>query len=114
MYLSFRVALHKRAIVLQGGLPLRAYGPGPHTAWGFGLSVQKVDTRPLLLDMPREIRAVLPEGWIAEARVGSTERAVIYREGRPIVFLRPGDFAYWTVDPSVELRTFSTLDPIEI
>jgi regulator of protease activity HflC (stomatin/prohibitin superfamily) len=114
MYLSFRVALHERAILLRDGLPLRAYEPGSHTAWGFGLSVQMLDTRPLLLDMPREIRAVLPEGWIAETRVGTTERAVLYRDGRPIVFLRPGAYVYWTVDPSVELRKFSTRDPIEI
>ena len=61
MRLIHQVALHERAVLLKHGLPIRALGPGRHSIWGFGLSVETFDTRELLVDLPEAIRAVFGE-----------------------------------------------------
>lgn len=106
------VALHERAIVLEDGLPREALGPGRHVRWGFRIDVVKVDTRHLVVALAPEARAVLPAGWIDEVRVASHERAVLYRDGVPQLFLRPGIHRFWTVDETVELKLFSVDQPM--
>lgn len=106
------VALHERAIVLSSGLPREALGPGRHVRWGFRIDVVKVDTRPLILGLAREARVVLPEAWFDEVKVGVHERAVLFRDDVPQVFLRPGVHRYWTVDETVKLAVFSVDDPM--
>ena len=106
------VALHERAVVLHHGLPVRALGPGRHTVWGFGRSVERFDTRRLVVDLPDELRAVVGEAAFGEARIAPHQRGVLFRRGRPEVFLRPGLHRYWAVDPSVELSVFDTRLPV--
>jgi regulator of protease activity HflC (stomatin/prohibitin superfamily) len=112
MFTKLEVALHERAVLFRHGLPVRAYGPGAHTAFGFGLSVQRYDTRGLLAVMSPEIRDVFPAGAIARATIHPRERGVLFRAGRPQLFLGVGQHHYFTVDETVELRVYSTLDPI--
>ena len=109
---THQVALHERAVVLKHGLPIQALGPGRHTVWGLGLTVRSFDTRELLVDLPDAVRAVLGEELFGEARLAANQRGVLFRRGRPVVFLRPGMHRYWAVDPSIELHVFDTGEPV--
>src|SRR5690242_7748552 len=107
MLKSIRVKLNERVVIFKDGLPRRAYGPGRHRLWGRGLSEQRWDTDKLVFRALPEVRAILPADWYREVTVSALERAILYRDAVPVVFLRPGVHRYWSVDASVELRVFS-------
>ena len=108
------VDLDERVVVSRRGLPLRALGPGRHFLWGFGLSERAWSTTPLVFDMPPELRTVLPADWFSEVTIGVNERAVLWRDGRPVLFLGPGAHRYWEVDDTLRVQVFSVLDPMPV
>ncbi|MCB9593223.1 MAG: slipin family protein [Sandaracinaceae bacterium] len=112
MHTTQNIALHERGVLLRHGLPLRALGPGRHSIWGYGRTVMVLDTRKLVVDLPDEVRAVFAEGTFGEARLAAHERGVLFRQGRPQVFLGPGFHRFWALDPSVELHVFDTGEPV--
>ncbi|MFZ5890032.1 MAG: slipin family protein [Myxococcota bacterium] len=112
MLRSIRVQLHERVVLLRHSLPQRALAPGRHWLWGNGYSVQRFDTTDLLFRAMPEVRAVLPRDWFAEVKLDKLERAVLYRDGAPLYFLRPGTHRYWTVDASVRLEIFDVRDSL--
>lgn len=112
MFKRIAVKLNERVVVFRNGLPVRALGPGRHIVWGFRLTEQRWETAGLIFGALPEVRAVLPADWYAEVTVQDGQRAVVFGDGRPKVFLRPGTYRYWTVDPSVELRVFSVTEPM--
>ncbi|MGF1469051.1 MAG: slipin family protein [Sandaracinaceae bacterium] len=111
MFKIVRIDLHERAAVLVRGRPRFGLGPGTHVLLGLAVEVRRYDTFGLLANLPPEVRAVLPEGWTAEAVIGVDERGVLFRDGHPMRFLRPGHQRYWTVDPGVELRVYALDEP---
>ncbi len=58
------------------------------------------------------VRALLPAEWYAEATLDALERGVLFRDGTPIAFLRPGTHRYWIVDPSVRLEVYRVDEPM--
>ena len=112
MFKRIRLKLNERAVIFKNGLPLRAYGPGRHTLWGRHLTEQRWDTDKLVLHALPEVRAVLPAEWYREVTIGALERGVLYRDGAPRVFLRPGVHRYWIADPSVRLAVFNVAEPL--
>ncbi len=111
MYKVFQFDLGERAVVLHYGVPLSALGPGRHVVWGFGLSalVYKVDA--ILCGAPAEARQVMPQDWLAELQLHNQQRAVVFREGKPVLFLRPGIYRIWAV-PSMRVDILSVDDPV--
>lgn len=107
MFKRIRVKLNERVVLFRNGLPVRALGPGRHFAWGFRLTEQRWKTDELVFKALPEVRAVLPAQWYAEATLNTRERGVLFQDGTPRAFLRPGVHRFWTVDPSVEFRVFS-------
>ena len=101
------VKIDERVLILRRGLPLRALGPGAHWLWGFGLEERRWSTDPIVFDMPAELRLLLPADWYSEITVGTHERAVLWRDGRPIVFLGPGTHRYWELDDTIRVQVFS-------
>jgi len=104
------VDLDERVVITRRGLPLRALGPGRHFLWGFGLGERAWSTTPLVFDMPPELRAVLPADWFSEITIGVHERGVLWRDGRPVLFLAPGTHRYWEVDETLRVQVFSVHD----
>ena len=107
MFHVIEVALDERAVVLKSGLPSEALGPGRHRRWGFNLAVRRFRVDGLMFKAPAEVRAVVPNDWFDEVRLGKRERAIIWRDGMPERFLRPGVHRFWTVDPTVALTVMS-------
>jgi regulator of protease activity HflC (stomatin/prohibitin superfamily) len=115
MYQVIRVKLNERAVVFKNGLPLRALGPGRHVFWTFWmtrLSEQRWTTDNLLFEALPEVRDTLPPTWFEEVTLGARERGVLYADGRPRVFLRPGTHRHWSLDPSVRLDVLSIDAPV--
>lgn len=112
MFKSIRVKLNERVVIFRNGLPLRALGPGRHRLWGRNLTEQRWDTDKLVFRALPEVRAVIPHEWYGEAELGPLQRGVLYRDGAPAVFLRPGVHRYWTLDDSVKLVVFDTREPL--
>lgn len=107
MMKSIRIKLNERVVLFNDGLPFRALGPGKHLVWGFSLTEQRWSTDTILFQALPEVRAVLPTEWYGELALAKDQRAVVYRDGQPKVFLRPGTYRYWKVDPSVRVEIFS-------
>lgn len=106
MMKTLQVKLNERVVLYKDSLPVRALGPGRHRAFGTRISEQRWNTDQLVFQALPEVRALLPREWFRQVSLGADQRAVLYRDGRPVLFLRPGTYRYWTVDDSVELRTF--------
>jgi regulator of protease activity HflC (stomatin/prohibitin superfamily) len=107
-----RVQLNERVVIFKDSLPRNVLGPGRHALWGYRLTEQRFKTDELVFDALPEVRAVLPSNQFAEVTLGSRERAVLYRDGKPRKFLRPGTHRFWTIDPSVELRIYAVDAPM--
>jgi regulator of protease activity HflC (stomatin/prohibitin superfamily) len=112
MFKIIRVKLSERVVVLRGGVPLRALGPGRHIVWGRELSEQRFNVADLVFRALPEVRAVLPSAEYREVTIAPLERGVLFRDGVPVVFLRPGVHRFWTVDRSVEMSIFDVRQPL--
>lgn len=106
------VDLNERVVLTHNGLPVRALGPGRHWVWGFDLSVRRWSTDSIVFDMPAELRAVLPQAWFEEIFLGPMERAVLWHDGRPKLFLQPGTHRFWRLDDTMRIQTFSVREPM--
>jgi len=105
------VRINERAVVLKNGLPKRALGPGRFWLWGFNQSVLVFDTDQLVLRAQPAVRELLAESF-SEVKLGREERGIVHRDGRPVLFLRPGVHRVWSVDPSVELVVHRVDEPL--
>lgn len=112
MYKTIRVPLNERVVIFRNGLPREALGPGQHTVWGLRLMEQRFKTDQLLFEALPEVRAVLPQDWYSEIALDKRQRGVLYKDGKPKRFLRPGQYRFWTVDPSVKLEVFDVDQPM--
>lgn len=112
MMKSVRVKLDERVVLFRDGLPLRALGPGRHTVWGFSFTELRFSTELLVFEAPAAVRAVIPEGWFGEVALATDERAIVSRDGRPVLFLKPGTHRYWKVDDTVRVEVFSVHQPM--
>jgi regulator of protease activity HflC (stomatin/prohibitin superfamily) len=112
MFTTYFIPIGERAVLLRDGLPLRALPPGKHRVFGGGHSLVRLNVAPILVSVPAEIRAALPAEWLRELTLGARERALVLRDGRPVLFLRPGVHRLFTVDPTVEVRVLSLDAPV--
>lgn len=112
MFKTFKVKLNERVVVFKHGLPQRAVGPGKHRLFGRGFTEQRWDTSKLVFSALPAVRELLPREWFAEVTLGALERGVLFHDGHPVAFLRPGTHRYWTVDPSVKLVVYDTGEPL--
>lgn len=111
MMKSYLIKLDERVVVFKDALPLRALGPGRHTVWGFGLTEARWQTSPLTFRASPEVRAVMPADWYGEVKLSPRERGILYHDGHPKLFLRPGTHRYWKIDDTVRLDVLSVDAP---
>lgn len=111
LFTTIRVPLAQRAVLFEDGLPTRALPPGKHRFWG-GKDAVFFKTDELVFDAAAEVRAVLPADWYAETTIGARQRGVLYRDARPVRFLRPGTHRFWTVDATTVLLVLEVDQPV--
>jgi regulator of protease activity HflC (stomatin/prohibitin superfamily) len=106
MFQVVQVKLNERVVLFEDSLPLRAFGPGRYFVWGRRFTEQRFNTTDLVFRALPEVRAMLQADWFREVAIAPLERAVLFRDGVPVVFLRPGVHRFWMVDASVTLTKF--------
>ena len=103
--------LNQRAVLMRSGKPERVLAPGHYAFWGpqLKLAMWKVDD--LAFWAQPEVLEMLPVTWYRAIELAPHQRAVVLRDDKPRLFLRPGLHRIWTVDPNVVIRTFDINEP---
>jgi regulator of protease activity HflC (stomatin/prohibitin superfamily) len=109
--LAVTVDADHRGVLLRDGVPERALAPGFHAFWGPRLASFAWAVTEVAFAAPPAMLAVLPRDWFRTIELGTLERAVVFRDGKPVKFLRPGVHRVWTIDPTVDVRTYTVTDP---
>ncbi|MEO6777232.1 MAG: SPFH domain-containing protein [Kofleriaceae bacterium] len=103
--------LDQRAVLLRKGQPERVLAPGHHAFWGNQLKLATWKVDDLAFWAQPEVLAMLPVTWYRTVELAANQRAIVLRDDKPRLFLRPGTHRIWTVDPNVEIRTFDITEP---
>lgn len=114
MLTTIHIKLDERAVLFRGGLPVRALGPGKHTVWGWDITVQRWPLTTLVFEALPEVRAVLPAHWYEEVTVAPGQRAIVFQDGKPKVFLRPGTHRVWKVDDTLLVQLLSLAETMPV
>ena len=109
--LETTIDMNQRAVLVRDGKPERVLEPGHYAFWGTQnkLLTWKIDD--LVFWAQPEVLAMLPPTWFQTIHLAATERAVLFRDDKPMKFLRPGVHRVWMLDPTVAIRTYSVTDP---
>ncbi|MBP8805868.1 MAG: slipin family protein [Kofleriaceae bacterium] len=99
--------LHQRAVLVRDGAPERVLGPGRHAFWGERLHLVTWNLDELVFTGAAEVLALVPPTWFTTVALEADQRAVIFRDQRPVKFLRPGLHRVWTLAPGVAVQVFA-------
>ena len=104
--LEAHMELNQRAVLLRDGKPERVLVPGHYAFWGKHnkLAIWNIDD--VVFQAQADVLAMIPTAWYATLDLGITQRAVVFRDAKPIKFLRPGVHRLWTVNPNVAVQTY--------
>src|SRR5688572_12171600 len=96
------VPLRERVLVHINGRPERYLAPGRHRLFGAFKRVQlfRHDTSKLLAELDASELELVPAEDLRTLKLQSHERALVFRRGRPALWLRPGEHQVWTVERS--------------
>lgn len=111
VFKTITVRMNERAVLLRDGLPVRALAQGRHTFW-----TQRVDAVIFKLDepvfsAPPPVLEMIPTDWYETVSLAAHQRALITRDERPILYLRPGLYRIWRVE-GLKVRILSVLEPV--
>ena len=109
--LEANIELNQRAVLLRDGKPERVLEPGHYAFWGKQNKLLTWKLDDLAFWAQPEVLAMLPKEWFQMIHLAPTERAVIYRDDKPKLFLRPGIHRVWMLDPNVTIRMYNVTDP---
>lgn len=101
--------INERAVLVRNGVAVRALGPGRYTFWK-RYEIFKWNLEDLAFWAHHEVLAVLPRAWFTTITLAPMERAVVFRDDKPMKFLRPGIHRVWTLDPNVAVRVYNVTD----
>jgi regulator of protease activity HflC (stomatin/prohibitin superfamily) len=108
--LEANIDLNQRAMLLRDGKPERVLEPGHYAFWGKQNKLLTWKLDDLVFWAQPEVLAMLPATWFQTIHLAANERAVIYRDDKPRVFLRPGVHRVWMLDPMVAVRAFNVTE----
>ncbi len=108
--LETTVDLNQRAVLLRDGKPERVLEPGHYAFWGTQNKLLTWKLDDLVFWAQPEVLAILPPTWFETIHLAPTERAVIFRDDKPMKFLRPGVHRVWMLDPNVAIRAYNVTE----
>lgn len=113
--LEANLELSQRAVLLRDGVPERVLGPGHHAFWGRHNKLVAWNIDELVFTAQPNVLAALPATWYSTVELGPLQRAVVFREARPVKFLRPGVHRIWMIHPNVDVVIYDvTAAPPEL
>lgn len=109
---TFHIPINQRGVLIVDGRPVRALEPGRHVVHAKYAETMTWTVDDLVLVAPAAVLAVMPAGWFEELHLAPTQRAVVYRDDKPVKYLRPGLHRVWKVDPGVAFRVLAITEPV--
>jgi len=110
-FLEANLELNQRAVLLRDGKPERVLAPGHFAFYGAQLKLATWKVDDLAFWAQPEVLAILPPAWFTQIELGAEQRAIVLRDDKPRLFLRPGLHRLWTIDPNVTIRVFDVTGP---
>jgi regulator of protease activity HflC (stomatin/prohibitin superfamily) len=110
--LDAHLELNQRAVLMRDGVPDRVLGPGHHAFWGKHNKLAIWNLDDLVFLAQPDVTAMLPPHWYTTVTLGPTQRAVLFRDERPVKFLRPGVHRIWTLNPNVAVQLYDVTGPV--
>lgn len=104
--LEANLELNQRAVLLRDGAPERVLDPGHHAFWGRHNKLVVWNIDELVFAAQPDVLAALPPAWYTTVQLGSMQRGVVFRDARPMKFLRPGVHRIWTLHPGVTVDVY--------
>ncbi len=104
--LEATIELNQRAILVRDGKPERVLEPGHVAFWGKHTKLLTWNLDDLVFLAQPEVYAMVPPSWFELVELGANERAVAYRNGKPLKYLRPGTHRIWKLDASTQVVRF--------
>lgn len=96
MFKTLTIQHNERALLFKNGKPVRALGPGKSRVWGSGYTEHRWNMHAsLLFDVQASLLAHVPKEWYHEVTLADSERGVLFQDGKPLLYLRPGVHRYW-------------------
>jgi len=110
-FIEANLELNQRAVLLRDGKPERVLAPGHYAFYGAQLKLATWKVDDLAFWAQPEVLAMLPPAWFTQVELGAEQRAIVLRDDKPRLFLRPGLHRLWTIDPNVTIRVFDVTGP---
>jgi len=110
-FIEANLELNQRAVLLRDGKPERVLAPGHYAFYGAQLKLATWKVDDLAFWAQPEVLAMLPPAWFTQVELNAEQRAIVLRDDKPRLFLRPGLHRLWTIDPNVTIRVFDVTGP---
>jgi regulator of protease activity HflC (stomatin/prohibitin superfamily) len=97
----------ERAFLLLDGKPVRYLAPGRHRVFApfKAARVERVSVTGLVADLDDTRLALVPPEDLTVVTLAPRERAIVWKKGRPALWLSAGVHQVWTVDRQVDRAT---------
>jgi hypothetical protein len=105
------IEINQRGVLVRDGKPERVLEPGYFAFWGKHNKLLTWKLDDLAFWAQPEVLAMLPPTWFQTIDLAPTQRAVIFRDDKPMKFLRPGVHRVWMLDPNVAIRVYDVMGP---
>lgn len=105
--MKIEIMTTERAFLVEDGRPVKYLGPGVHRVWSAfkQVRVEKVSTLALLAELDERRLALVPADDLRVVTLAEHERGVVFKRGKPALWLGAGVHQVWTVDRQVERAT---------
>jgi hypothetical protein len=104
------VTVNERAVLVRDGIPRRALAPGRYRFWRKP-ELQRWSVDQVVFSAGPAVLEVLPTDAYDTLLVGPAQRALVYQDERPILWLRPGIHRLWRLD-GVRVALIRTDEPV--
>jgi regulator of protease activity HflC (stomatin/prohibitin superfamily) len=109
--MQIEVLPHERAFVLTDGRPTHYLAPGVYRSWPLWrqVRVEKYNVAELVVDLDNDRLRLMPSDDVLAVKLEPHERAVVFRRGRPMVWLGAGLHFVWAVDRAGDGKSWVTV-----
>jgi regulator of protease activity HflC (stomatin/prohibitin superfamily) len=110
------ITQHERGFLLINGEPTRYLAPGRHGVFTLfrDVFVERVSTAKLPVDLDEARLKLVPAEDLKLLDVAVTQRAVVYRRGEPVLWLKAGAHQIWTVDRTLDRETGKAVPQVRV
>jgi regulator of protease activity HflC (stomatin/prohibitin superfamily) len=105
--MKIEINQNERAFLIEDGRPVKYLAPSVHRVWPLfqRVRVERVSTVNLTVELDEHRLALVPAEDLQVVNLKEHERGLVYRRGKPALWLGAGVHQVWTVDRQVSRST---------